>query len=295
MPSINRNLTLIALFILLLVNHFTNSQKVYAASVIKTKATNMSSFSIQSSEIDGWTHLETELGIQKLVNLSPTNYRLAINQVNDKNQPSLCISTILVRKLANWHQQHTNGIKINLAQRKLSFGHFKGFNFAISVYHENSVQPTIELAQDYYKEEIETGSIKLPWLRELLKKPPELTLTLFGTEHDNQNISTPMATFSYKIMPTNGKNIVNISSESFNYYWQQNYQEEMVNQDVLANYKISGMLFTLDTSTNKTLRSFMSNEYKQDFPKTIKELLLELALTIENPIINVSLDKVTNK
>lgn len=295
MPPINRNLTLIVLFILLLINYFTNSQKVHAASVIKTKATNTSSFSIQSSEIDGWTHLETELGIQKLVNLSPTNYRLAINQVNDKNQPSLCISTILVRKLANWHQQHTSGIKINLAQRKLSFGHFKGFKFAISVYHENSVQPTIELAQDYYKEEIETGSIKLPWLKELLKKPPELTLTLFGTEHDNQNISTPMATFSYKIMPTNGKNIVNISSESFNYYWQQNYQEEMVNQDVLANYKISGMLFTLDTSTNKTLRSFMSNEYKQDFPKTIKELLLELALTIEDPLIKVSLDKVTNK
>ncbi len=295
MPPINRDLTLITLFFLLLIDYCTNSQKVHATSVLENKATGTSSFSIRSSEIGGWIHLETELDIQKLLNLYPTDYRLSINQINDKNHPSLYISTILVRKLANWHQQHSNGIKINLAERKLSFGHFKGFNFAITVNHVNSVQPSIEQAQDYYKEEIETGSIKLKWLRELLKKPPELTLTLFGTEHDNQNISTAMATFSYKIMPTNGKNIVNISSESFNYYWQQNYQEEMVNQDVLANYKISGMLFTLDTSTNKTLRSFMSNEYKQDFPKTIKELLLELALTIEDPIIKVSLDKVTNK
>jgi len=84
---------------------------------------------------------------------------------------------------------------------------------------------------------------------------------------------------------------VNINAVDFNFYWQQNYQVKMVMQNTLAEFKISGMLFTLDTNTNNTLRSFMSDVNQQNFLETMKELYLELALTIENPTIKVTLNK----
>ena len=84
---------------------------------------------------------------------------------------------------------------------------------------------------------------------------------------------------------------MNINAVDFNFYWQQNYQRKIVTQNTLTEFKISGMLFTLDTNTNKTLRSFMSDVNQQNSPETMKELYLELALTIENPTIKVTLNK----
>jgi hypothetical protein len=284
MIFINKHLTLIVLspFLIIFCAH--------AGKVINKPTLNTSSLVVHLNEVNGWNHLSNDTTVEKIINNSPTKYKIITTQVVDINKSSINISTILVRKLANWHQQHSNGIKINLEERDLSFGQFNGVNFTIRINHIDSVIPSIEQAEGYYMKEIEKGNIKLQWLKELLREPPKITLTLYGAKHDNENISTPMARFSYKIEPTNDKKNVNISSSSFSYYWQQNYQELVVSQNILANYKVSGMLFTLDTSTNKTLRSLMSSEQQINFPKTVDELLLELKVTIEDPIIKLSLD-----
>jgi len=287
MNHTNHRLALGTLFTLLIVYCLINSQKLHATSVIKNKVIDRSLFSIQASEVSGWNHLDVDLNRPKSINRSRTGYQLFLPQVNDKKKSSLSISTVLVRKLANWHQQHSTGIKINLTEKELSFGQFKSLNFAITIDHLSSFQPTIEQAQAYYFEAIKKGNIKLSWLQQLLREPAKITLTLFGRQHDDQKVSTPMATFNQQIARTSDKNRVNVSSDRFSFYWQQNYQEKAVNQEELANYKVSGILITLDTHTNQTLRSLMDDEQQDNFPETIKELYLKLALTIANPIIEV--------
>ncbi len=284
----NNNLAPPTLFLLLLM--FFSSGNGHAGKPELKPKLNTSSISININEVSGWNHLETNVNGQEFRNVDLTKYNISTAQVINKNIPLITISTVFVRKLANWHQQHINGIKINLVERDLSFGQFTGINFAITNNHDNSMQPDIEQAKYYYMDEIEKGLIKVQWLKELLINPPVLTLTLFGENHDNQNISTPMATYSYKLMLADGKTIVNISADSFSYFWQKHYEELKVSQDAITNYKVSGMLLTLDTSTNKTLRSFMNNEYQENFPNTINELFLQRALSIEDPIINVALN-----
>lgn len=288
MHLINNNLAPPSLFLLLLI--FCISGNVHARKPELKPTLNTSSVSININEVSGWNHLENNVDLQKLINVELTKYNISTTQVINKNNPLITISTVFVRKLANWHQQHINGVKFNLAEKQLSFSQFRGVNFALTINHSNSLQPSIEQAKYYYKDEIEKGLIKVQWLKELLINPPVLTLTLFGENHDNQNISTPMATFDYTLIPTDGQNIVNINAKSFSYFWQKHYKEQKVSQHGLADHNVSGMLLTLNTSTNKTLRSFMSNEYQHNFPKTINELFLELALSIEAPIINVSMN-----
>jgi len=289
MPFINKILALSTTFLLLLLLYFSNNVK--AGYPVLEPTLNKASMSININEVAGWNHLETNVNEQEIINVSLPKYNISTTTISNKNIPIITISMVFVRKLANWHQQHINGIEINLVERELSFGQFMGINFAITNNHANSVQPSIEQAKDYYKNEIEKGLIRVKWLKELLINPPVLTLTLFGEDHDNQNISTPMATFDYTLIPTDGKNIVNINAKSFSYFWQKQYKEQKASQDGLADHNVSGMLLTLNTSTNKTLRSFMSNKYQHNFHKTINELFLELALSIEDPIINVSMIK----
>jgi len=139
---------------------FCFSHKVYAGKSITKPALKTSSMTIHLNEISGWNHLKTDVKVQKTMNIPPADYKIVTTQVIDNNKSSINVSTVLVRKIANWHQQHTNGIKIGLVERELSFAQLKGFNFAFTINHLNSVLPSINQGQDFYLKEIKAVNIK---------------------------------------------------------------------------------------------------------------------------------------
>jgi hypothetical protein len=256
---------------------------VFAQSGMLNIIEETSTIILNSNDVSGWNHLDTSSVLLNDIKHPSNSYQLeTLENINDANQ-QLNVSVVLLRKIANWEQQHTNGIKINLAERGMSFGDFKSFSVGIVYDQLNSIIPRAVQAINYYDDVINKGIVKSQWLKEMLSESPVISFTLFGEAQEEQAIATPMAVFNYSASLKNMENTVIIKAADFNYFWQQHYQEQKVGSATLESQKIMAMLITLDTSNNRTLRSYISTQGHQEFPDTMKEMFLELAVTFIEP------------
>lgn len=258
MLFLNRFITV--LFYLLIIEIIILDKSAYASKEI----------TIDEANITSWNHL-------------PKNYSpLPLTYKSETLKNNLAVSITLVRKVANWQAQHATGMKIDVENSTLTFNNLKSFNVDLLIDQINTTIPTSEQAITYFESAIEKGTVNPDWLKEMFNEPPVITFTLFGAAHEDQSIASPMASFSMNLDIKKSTSTLTINSEDFNYFWQQNYQETAVSLHDIAGRKIFGLLITLDTANNKTLRSYMSGK-SIIYPKAMKELYLILPITFNNP------------
>ncbi|MCO4822418.1 MAG: hypothetical protein KC469_10140 [Flavobacteriaceae bacterium] len=198
----------------------------------------------------------------------------------------LQIDTVLIKKISNWNQQHSNGLKILFNQPELTFGQLEKLSFNLLMDSGASFIPQKEELYQRYKSQIEVGLINKKWIDELCSEFGYLNITLFGEDHENQAIETVIGNYQLKIniSMVNQSSLIQLPLHSIDFYRQINWQEQSVPLKNIGNTKILGVLITAETSNQKTLRSYL----QENFDETIPETFIELAININGFKVHLS-------
>lgn len=196
------------------------------------------------------------------------------------------IETILIKKISNWHQQHSNGLKILFNQPELTFGQLEKLSFKLLIDSSTSFIPQKEELYQRYKSQIEEELINKKWLDELSSEFGYLNITLFGEDHENQEVETVIGNYQLKISSSmvNQFSLIELSLNLIDFYRQKNWQEQSVSLINIGNKKILGVLITAETSNQKTLRSYL----QENFDEAISETFIELATNINGFKVHLS-------
>lgn len=236
---------------------------------------------INVEQVHYWNHTKTfpeqYLGLLN----KGEHYTPAITNADNNTN----IDVTLIKKIANWHQQHSNGLKITFDQQELTFGALNAVSFSMLVDKEASNIPNNTLLQKYQKY-IKSGLIDEVWFDELLPENGVVNIALFGEHHENQNIATVMGNYQLYISESmfSEVNELSIPIEFFDFYQQKDWNETVISFNEIKNIKVLGILITAETKNQKTLRSYLQDSY----PNDIKESYIELDLKLKNMAITHS-------
>lgn len=239
--------------------------------------------SIQTEQIQFWNHATT----------FPKEYKGLLKSAEEYN-PKITINSgdtdvkmTLIKKISNWHQQHSNGLKISFNRSDLTFGDIKTILFSLSLDKNASFIQSKEGLQQYYREGIALGLIQKTWFDQLVSENGVVNIKLFGEHHENQAIETVLANYQLHINSSMNNQFQKIETAitQFEFYRQKNWQEQSVSLAEIKAVKVLGMLITAETVNEKTLRSYMQETYSARVPESYIELAISLndmALVIKN-------------
>ncbi|MDT0604382.1 hypothetical protein [Thalassotalea castellviae] len=240
---------------------------------------------IQSQQIQHWNHPATSPEQFKGLKSQATAYAPFIENTATTEK----IHITLIKKLANWHQQHSNGLKIVFSQPELTFGQIKAFSFRLSLDKQASFIPSLAQVKKGYSKYIDAGLIDEQWLKALLSEHGVINIKFFGAHHEDQNIATVLANYQLVIkssMVSSAKlkqeKTIDILLSDFDFYRQKNWQEQPISRDEIKSVKVMGLLITAETSNEKTLRSYLLDNYIEELPEYYTELAISFAdVTLE--------------
>ncbi|MDO6446770.1 hypothetical protein Q4493_13380 [Colwellia sp. 1_MG-2023] len=235
---------------------------------------------VHPQQVQHWNHPATSPVQYKALKHHANAYAPTITKTAESEQ----IRITLIKKVANWHQQHSNGLKVVFSQPDLTFGQIKTLSLQLSLNKQASSIPTLAQLNDIYSKYIDSGLIDIHWLKELLSSNGVINIKFFGEHHEDQNIATTFA--NYQLILTenmlsstkiNRTKAIDISLSDFDIYRQINWQEQQVSIDEIASVTVIGMLITAETNNEKTLRSYLQDHYVEEIPEYFIELAISLA------------------
>jgi hypothetical protein len=239
---------------------------------------NSSKISIE--KIEGWNH--TSLFPQEFKALSQTSKAYDIVQVAVKKKGQSEISTILIKKLIDTTRQHGNGIKLLFTGRNITIGQFDKLVFELKINPEHLKVPVLGNTINNYKLNLN----QVNDAKKLFNGKVYLNVTLFGVAAEEQNIKSIFASkiidLSSSIASDNFFS-VQINSNDFQYYWQQQWQESLVAKQEVSIQKLEGLLITAETINSKTLRHYLP----EGLPKFFQEKFIEIPVVLKNPSIYI--------
>ncbi|MDG1751180.1 MAG: hypothetical protein P8I03_05900 [Thalassotalea sp.] len=229
---------------------------------------------IQAEEIRFWNHAVTNPEEYKGLLKRAEKYDPIIGTVNDSAQ----IQITLIKKISNWHQQHSNGLKIHFNSVDLTFGDLEAMFISLFLDNDASLVLSKEKLFQRYSEGIASGLIQKNWFDELISEYGIVNIKLFGEHHENQAIETVLANYQLHINSSmiNQHQKIETSITQFDFYRQKNWQEQAVSLDEIKAVKVLGMLITAETVNEKTLRSYMKETYSARVPESYIELAISL-------------------
>lgn len=231
---------------------------------------------IQAEQIQFWNHAATYPIEYEGLLKSAEMYDPTINFTENNSH----VQITLIKKFSDWHQQHSNGLKIYFNNPTLTFSDLEGLIFNVSLNKEASFIPSKEDLYQCYHQNIVSGLIQKSWLNELFSEYGVVNIKLFGEHHDDQKIETVFANYQLELNSAmvNHFQKTEIQLNMFNFYRQKNWQEQTVSLDEIKTMKVLGMLITAETANEKTLRSYLQGSYSH----SVQENYLELAIRFNN-------------
>jgi len=251
-------------FLALCISFFSGAEKITQASQAFIKA----------SKVSSWNHIGEKHGVY--AGLSQASHKYQLNKRLSSLSSKTLYELILVKKLLDWEQQHSNGIEVSLDGLDLNVEQFNQLHFKIKLSALDSIITS----------SLETLNKKNTWMKstenykELLSEQAHFTLIFYGKNHDNTKLKTLYGAYPFKL-PMNSKEQwhgINIKSEDFNFYWQQNYHEEPVSIKDIRTQKLKGFILVAESANKKVVRNYISTS----FPKEYTEVFNEFDISLTN-------------
>jgi len=228
---------------------------------------------IKPSNVSSWNHISQKQDVYAGLNQASHRY-----QLKKKSGPSATqtqFELILVKKLLDWHEQHSNGIEVSLKNLELSVQQLKQLHFKIKLSSADSIITA----------KFESLKRQNPWLEksdkfnELLSEQAHFTLIFYGENHDNPKQKTLYGAYPFKLNFGSKQQwqTIDISPENINYYWQQNYQEQPVASESINTQMLKGFILVAESGNNKVVRNYMPNSFPKKHTEVFNEF--DIALT----------------
>ncbi|MES2824315.1 MAG: hypothetical protein V4732_11985 [Pseudomonadota bacterium] len=222
------------------------------------------------ANLTGWNHINstaTWANVSKV----PSTYNFPSTTVTDAGCNNVdTFKMILVKKIANWDQQHGNGFeRSNMFSEGITFGKVKSITVDLKINSTNTIIPTVDALKAKYVPAYVTADK----IDSLENGKVYLDITLYqknlSSEADFRakiNFEIDQATMSDKWLR------VTIPASALYYYSENNYTRTDSTADALASISIKGAIVVAETKRGNTLRNDIQGAWVGTTPETFKEV-----------------------
>jgi len=236
---------------------------------------------IQPAQISSWNH--TQHFENEFVDLSSPAEKYDVNVLQQADNVE--ISATLIKKIANWHHQHSNGVKVIFLNKDITFSKLSSIDFHLKSIPELSIIPNKLQLKTLYQSQIAKQLIDPAWFNQQLNEHGVINITLFGEHNDSPEINTTIASYQLVLNKDHRSGeAISLPLRRFSLYQQKDWQETQVTLNDIMDKAVVGMLITAETVNGKTLRSYLQENFEESMP----ESFIELAIKIQNLAIILS-------
>ncbi len=232
---------------------------------------------IEASKVSSWNHIGEKHGVYAGLSQNAAKYQL--NKTPFSSSGKTLYQLTLVKKLLNWHQQHSNGLEVSLDELNLQVKQLTQLHFKIKLSPEQSIITADLEALSENNHWLATPREHAENYTKLLSEQAHFTLILYGENHGNAKKKTLYAAYPFKLA-INSKlqwHTINITTNDLNYYWQQNYQEETTSATEVAKQKWQGFILVAESGNSKVVRNYIPDDFPKDYTEVFNEFDISLS------------------
>jgi hypothetical protein len=216
-------------------------------------------FENEVNRLSGWSHAKYIEGL----NSNPSIYTAKIRQDTSCSNIKT-YQNILVKKYADWNAQHVNGIEPLFIGDIIKLGAIGSIILEFKVHSEGTEVPTKSMLESLYG-----NYLNAEQLEALDRNLINLSVTVFEAGFDERSTNT----LNGKVNLELDQNLyadkwvrVIIPMGSLDYYTEQNYSKQPVQQSKFRNAKIIGLRINPETHSGKVVRHFIKSTFESNTP-----------------------------
>ncbi len=228
--------------------------------------------------LSGWNHINNESVSSEFlgVALSPENYEFS--ESNFRTDTTCgghqIYHTVLVKKLADWHHQHANGLEIDFSISPIKVESLVSLIIELKIHSTNTVIPnTTELHEAF------GGHLDSEALLALDKGNINLSVTLFEQGANDQSSLSLNASNILTLVPSETLDKwlrIEIPITALDFYKEQNYSDTPVFLEDVGQSEFIGIRLNPESENGKVLRHFLNGQLPDNVPKIFKEYQVSL-------------------
>lgn len=219
---------------------------------------------LSSLNFSGWNHTTNGSATEWTnLKLAGSNYNFSNNaKANSSCNNVSTLDIVLLKKIADWNHQHSNGFECNILAQGYKFGDIKSLVFDLKINTAKTRIPTVESIKKTYANYV-NGSI--------VDAMDDGKVNIGITLGDNTNLNASII-FQLDQVTLGDKWVrVTIPMDKLSYYQEINYKQTAKTQADLSNVVINRMLIVGETKSGAVLRRNIS-PWDANIPEIFKEM-----------------------
>lgn len=225
---------------------------------------NVKTQSLSKLNFSGWNHSTNGNATEWLnLKLGSSNYNF-----NDTAQPnSSCnnvktLDIVLLKKIADWNHQHSNGFECNIIGQSIKFGNIENLVFDLKINSAKTNIPSVEIIKKTYANYVDSSVVDT-----LEDGKVNIGITL----GDNTNLNgTIIFQLDQNILSDKWVRVT-IPMNKLSFYSEINYKKTPKTLADLSDVIINRMLIVGETKSGSVLRNSINN-WDDNVPVTFKEM-----------------------
>lgn len=217
-----------------------------------------------SMKISGWNHtINGNIAEWQNVKLAGDDYNLSHPaKVNNSCSSISTLDVVLLKKVADWNHQHSNGLEFAIPAGQHKFGDIKNLVFDIKINSARTEIPSIENIKKTYTDYVNESIVEA-----LDDGKVNIGITLAGDTNLNASIIVQL---DQTVLSDKWVRIT-IPMDKLSYYQEINYKKTTKTQADLTNVEIKRMLIVGETKSGAVLRKNITS-WNANIPETFKEM-----------------------
>jgi len=220
--------------------------------------------SLSELNFSGWNH-STNDNVTEWVNLklAGSNYNFNSNTKKDSTcENAYTFEMILLKKIANWDHQHSNGFECNILAKGYKFGDIENLVFDLKINSSKTKIPSVESLKNTYASYVNDVIVDA-----LDDGKVNIGITL----GDNTNLNASIVIQLDQEILSDKWVRVTIPMNKLSFYQEINYNQTAKMQEDLSNVVINRLLVVGETKSGAVLRKNII-PWNSNIPETFKEM-----------------------
>ncbi len=220
--------------------------------------------SLSSLSFSGWNHATNGSSTEwTMLKNSGTTYNFNTNaKVNDSCNGVDSINVVLLKKIADWDHQHSNGFERNILAHGYKFGDIENLVFDIKINSAKTSIPSLETLKTTYASYVNAATVDA-----LEDGKVNIGITLA----DGTNLNGAIIFQLDQTALSDQWVRVTIPMSKLSYYQEVNYVRTNKTQADLSSVVIRRMLVVAETKSGAVLRGNIT-PWSSSVPETFKEM-----------------------
>jgi len=219
--------------------------------------------SLSSLNFSGWNHATNGSSTEwKNLKLAGSNYNYSNNaKLNSSCNSVDTLDIVLVKKIADWDRQHTNGFERNILAHGYKLGDLENLVLDIKINSAKTSIPSVDAVKTTYASYVNAATVDA-----LENGKVNLGITL----HDGGNLNAAIIIELDQVTLLDKWVRVTVPVKNMTFYSEVNYVRTNKTLAELSNVVIKRGLFVAETKSGAVLRGNI-NPWNASIPETFKE------------------------